>query len=642
MRRGLFVSCALSAAFVSSLLVGCGGSSGGGGGGLAASTAATQSGSTATSTSGSPAATTSSAAAGVSSAAPTTPGTPGPTGPDTAPPEVVLTSPTRGQHTTQAQVLVEGTVTDQTGVAYFLLNGQPVLPGAGGAFREVVTLTPGLNVIELEAADPLGQRRRTVVPVVSGQFLPEASVVGDALAVRMNRPAFQAIERVAAQQLGGQNLGAMILAQNPLYTGSAGLADVQVDATGASFGTPALTLDPQQGSLRVRAELPAIDVRVRCHGQVIGIPYGVNVSVTATRAILVADAVVSVGAQGQVTTALQNVQVTLDGFRFDIGGIPTFLENLARDAVRRLIERQVQRQVEQVVPAEINRAIAGANGPITQLVMGRPVTLHLIPRAVAFDPQGCSIATDGDLTTTPLPGLALPTTPGSLATPGARPTHGTTPAVHMSINDDFLNRIGHAAWRSGLTHLVVNQATAVQAGMPAWLPLDAFLLQLFFPSIASQLNGSDPIEIEVGQATPFMFQTRPAPGLIEASVGDMTVSIYVAPAGRPRQLVLRAGTQVRVPVAPALVPGPNGTTLVRIDVTGRPLIKTDVFEAPLGQLPEVAIETFFDFVMPPVIQLLPRAWSGFPLPTYPGLVLSNVQGLADGPSQDFVTIRGDL
>lgn len=609
---------------------GCGGGGGGGGGRSAASAAALSS--------ATPTSTTSTATSG-STTAPggtTTPGG-GAGGPDTAPPVIALTSPTRGLHTTQTMLSVEGTVTDQTGVAYLIVNGTPVLPGPGGAFAHVLTLAPGLNVVEVEAADPLGHRTRTVLPVVAGAFLPEASPVGDALAARLNRPAFDAIERVAAQQLGGVDLAQMIMAQNPLFSGSYLVASIDVNATGASFGTPTLDLDPRQGGLGVSVDLPSIDVQVRVTGQGLGfIPINIGVSVTADRATLTGTAGVQVAPGGVVTTTLQNVQVSLQNFRFDIGGIPTILEDLARDAVRRLVERQVQAQVERIVPAEVNKAIAGANGPITQTVLGKPVTLHVIPKAVVFDTNGCSVLCDGDVSMTPIAGL--PTTPGSLATPGAAPAHATTPALHLSVNDDLLNRVGHAAWRGGLMTMAIDQAAAQQLGLPAWLPMDAFMLQVFFPQLVGHVNPLDPLELEISTGTPLLFNTLPAgQGLLEAGVGDLTVSIYVAPAGRPRELVLRVGAQVKVGISPSM----QGNTL-KVDVVGAPTIKTDVFETPIVALNEVAVENFVDFVLPPVIQLLPRAFSGFPLPVYPGVNPTNVQATPDGPAGDFVTIRGDL
>lgn len=634
MRITTFGAAALAAASLS--FVACSGGGSSKGSASAASTASATSGISQT-TSAITAGTSSSTGAGSTSG--TLPAGPVASGPDTEPPLLVITAPRRGTFATVQQIDVEGTITDQTGVAYFVINGDPVTPGPSGAFRHTLPLVHGLNVISLEAADPLGQRTRSALSVISGDYLPEASVVRDAVTTRLNEPAFDAIERVAAQQLGGANLGAQIMAQNPLYTGSAGLASVTVEATAASFGTPQLNLDPQTGGLLVQAEISNVDVTVRAFGNVLGIGYSLTTNVTADKARLEALGVVNVQA-GQVTTTLQNVVVNLDNFRFDINGVPGFLENLARDAVRRLIERQVRQQVETIVPQEINKAIAGANGPINQTVLGRATQLHMIPVAVVFDDQGATVVADGDLTMAPPAGvtLNLPTTPGSLTTPGTAPVFGTQKAFYAAINDDFLNRIGHAAWRGGLMNLKIDDAfLRAQPSMPSWLSLDAYLLQIFFPSLRGQLNPLDPIEIEISSLTPPVFKTQPAPGLLDLGLGELTFSVYVAPVGGVRQLVLEASIQLEANLAPELNQGK-----VRLRVAGQPLVRTDVSKMPLARFDPLGVENFVDFIIPPVLQLFAAVWSGYPLPTHPALNLRGVDFLRSGPGQDFVSVEGDL
>jgi len=616
-------------ALAGATILGCGSGGGGSSGGMSTAAATT---------SATPSPTGSATPSPTSSTA--TPGTTPPvaSGPDTSPSVVTLTSPQRGEHTTQTAIMVTGTAVDQSGVSYLVVNGAAVLVGANGAFAAAVPVVSGLNVIELRCGDALGHEARTVLPVLAGAFLPETSNVSDAVAVRLNRPAFDAIERLAATQLGGVNLAQMIMAQNPLFSGNYLLADVTVTAQSATFGAPTLDLTPVAGGLRVHVELPNIDVRVRAAGRLVSlVNYSLNVAVTADKATLDAVAVVSV-ANGVVTTTLQNTTVTLDNFRFDIGGIPTFLENLARNAVKNLIQDQIKKQVETIVPREVNKAIAGATGPIVQTVLGRQVTLVLVPKLVLFDADGALVITDGDLRVPPLAGVTPPTSPGSLITAGGRPSHGPTPSFHASLNDDMLNRVGHAAWKSGLMNMKIDQTAAVGLGLPAWFPMDAFLLQIFFPQLVGQVNPADPLELELSTGAPATFRTLAAPGLLEAGLGDLTIAVYVAPAGRPRQLVLKVGVQALLPVSPSL----GANNVLKVDVSGRPTIKTDVFETPLVALNELAIENFVDFIAPPVLQLLPRAWSGFPLPLYPGVSPRNVQFTRDGPANDWVTIKGDL
>lgn len=619
-------------ALAGAAFVGCGGGGGGSSGGASTTTAATTSSTPSPTASSTPSPTSSTATPGATTTPPVA------SGPDTSPPVVTLTSPRRGEHTTQTAIMVTGTAVDQSGVSYLVVNGAAVLVGANGSFAAAVPVVSGLNIIELRCGDALGHEARTVLPVIAGAFLPETSNVADAVAVRLNRPAFDAIERLAATQLGGVNLAQMIMAQNPLFDGNYLLATVTVTAQSATFGAPTLDLTPVAGGLRVHVELPTIDVRVRAAGRLVSlVNYGLNVAVTADKATLDAVAVVTV-TNGVVTTTLQNTTVTLDNFRFDIGGIPTFLENLARNAVKNLIQDQVKKQVETIVPREVNKAIAGATGPIVQTVLGRQVSLVLVPKLVLFDADGALVITDGDLRVPPLAGVTPPTSPGSLVTAGGRPSHGVTPAFHASLNDDLLNRVGHAAWKSGLMNMKIDQTAAVGLGLPAWFPLDAFLLQIFFPQLAGHVNPADPLELELSTGAPATFRTLPTPGLLEAGLGDLTIAVYVVPAGRPRQLVLKVGVQAQLPVVPSL----GANNVLKVDVSGRPTIKTDVFETPLVALNELAIENFVDFIAPPVLQLLPRAWSGFPLPLYPGVTPRNVQFTRDGPANDWVTIKGDL
>jgi hypothetical protein len=68
-----------------------------------------------------------------------------------------------------------------------------------GAFAEVVPLTPGLNTIVVEAFNKGYRSSKASLSVVSGQFLPDTQAVPDALAVRLNASALDAIGTAAAE-----------------------------------------------------------------------------------------------------------------------------------------------------------------------------------------------------------------------------------------------------------------------------------------------------------------------------------------------------------------------------------------------------------------------------------------------------------
>jgi len=70
------------------------------------------------------------------------------------PPLINIIGPKDGELLNSKTVVVEGKVTDDTGVKELLINGQDV-PISEGSFKNVLPLNEGENVIEIEAIDVL-------------------------------------------------------------------------------------------------------------------------------------------------------------------------------------------------------------------------------------------------------------------------------------------------------------------------------------------------------------------------------------------------------------------------------------------------------------------------------------------------------
>src|SRR5581483_6929278 len=168
-------------------------------------------------------------------------------------PTITVSSPQRGEFMTQPVAKVEGKVTDPVGVAMLTIQGNPVTFTSAGVFAEVVPLTPGLNTIVIEAFNAGFRSSKESLSVVCGPFLPDTQNVTDALALRLNQSALDAIAVAAASQLGGATLAQQIMARNPLYQNTISalgltIASAQVDCQSASFGNPTLKLTAIQGA----------------------------------------------------------------------------------------------------------------------------------------------------------------------------------------------------------------------------------------------------------------------------------------------------------------------------------------------------------------------------------------------------------
>lgn len=84
-------------------------------------------------------------------------------------PRLVLLNPPAASETLDASLNVEG-ITDKD--ATLFINGQPVLVGDDGKFKESVTLQPGINVINIKAVNRFKKEKTETVSV---QFNPSDS-----------------------------------------------------------------------------------------------------------------------------------------------------------------------------------------------------------------------------------------------------------------------------------------------------------------------------------------------------------------------------------------------------------------------------------------------------------------------------------
>ena len=433
-----------------------------------------------------------------------------------------------------------------------------------------------------------------------------------------------------------------ILAANPLYKGKIGPIKVEVNATSASSGNATVDLAPGPQGLRVSAVVP--NLRIQCRVRVkIGFLPSVNLTtvVTASRAVLTATAVVDVSGGGGLSTALQNVSVRLEGFYVNVRNLNRVFEQPIQSSVRRLVEKSVTGMVQTEVPRTINTALSG--GFVTQQqLLGRQTTIQFLASRVEFDGEGVTLTARGAASvrrlsgTPPLPpgGVDL----GSLKAPArGTPTLTRAKDVQASLNVDLLNRMGYAAWKGGLFDMELDQQAIQSLGLTPGLQLDGLMLASMFPQLEGMVRPNDPVVLVVSAGAPAVFTTRPAPDLLELALGDLTLSVFMAPAGQPRELVLRVGFQVRADVALRV-----DRNLLVPQISRLPDLKIDVFEAPLAPVSPIGMETFGQFIVPVLIQHQRQLMPGIPIPVVPGLAPRNVVVERDQAAPTFLNASGDL
>lgn len=169
---------------------------------------------------------------------------------DTTPPVVAIAAPPDGALTTEASVLVTGTVTDASPIASFSLQGIPTPLAPDGSFSATVPLASGSQAITASATDAAGHTGTAAVGVTRGEApaisiaspAPGALLAGSPAAISGTvfgtAPVNVVVNGVVAAVTGGS-----FSASVPLVEGPNTLVATATNAFGEASASAAVTLD---------------------------------------------------------------------------------------------------------------------------------------------------------------------------------------------------------------------------------------------------------------------------------------------------------------------------------------------------------------------------------------------------------------
>jgi hypothetical protein len=151
---------------------------------------------------------------------------------DTQGPTITLNNLHDGQVVSASPLNVTGTVTDDSGVSAFTLNGTAVTLGGGGAFQKSVSLVAGPNTLTFAATDCEGNSRQLQITVFLGGTPPQVVVLS---------PVEGAFSKTATVVVSGT------------ASGSSAIASVVVNGVAATLSgnnwTASLTFPPVGGTV---------------------------------------------------------------------------------------------------------------------------------------------------------------------------------------------------------------------------------------------------------------------------------------------------------------------------------------------------------------------------------------------------------
>jgi hypothetical protein len=273
---------------------------------------------------------------------------------------------------------------------------------------------------------------------------------------------------------------------------------------------------------------------------------------------------------GSLALDISGTEVALDGFDYDVEGIPDFVEDWFEGRVRTLAEDTVRDALADFVvpslfdPAALRRTVE---------VLGAPIDVGLKLNAASVTSAGLDLRAD-----------ATATAPQAIhPEPAVRPTAGAVSTIDGSDLDvaagvDLLNRLLHATWAAGVLDLTLDEASGLGAG----LPLKVALLAAALGDAADGIPLDTPVVLSLRPLLPPVARLEKGDRPLVVETGDLLLDVGTAEHGTLVTVALHfvARGAVQVETLEAITLDPDLAVEVHADVA----------ETPRGAVDEAAVE----------------------------------------------------
>jgi hypothetical protein len=326
------------------------------------------------------------------------------------------------------------------------LDGAAIAYDAG-AFSSTYTPSRGTNRVTLTGRSRAGTVYETHNAVIAGAFAPPDAPIARGVAARVNKGGLDRLGALAAAALTVDALRPALVTGEPLTAWSEGDTTVLVEITDLAFERPEIGIAPRDGSGRLSLALHALDLGVALDATSGRLSASLTQRATADRVQVTGDLAVRV-VDGAVRTSLTNVDVKLDGLRFDTSRLPSWLQGSFTDLVIQVVLEGVLRGVlPDIVPPIVDAQLATLDLSVDLTLAGRSIRAAARIADAGFDPDGLRI--DADVSVT-VDGALARTAPGYLSSPLTEPSPDRRADLALAVRDDVLNLAAFHAWRADL------------------------------------------------------------------------------------------------------------------------------------------------------------------------------------------------
>lgn len=522
-----------------------------------------------------------------------------------------MTSPEAGAWTTAGSAGVTGTAENVESVSVLLApEGEGVdAQRTGQNWQGSVTLARGINVVEAQALDLHGDTQFRRHGVLAGDFGNPDDGVKDALAVRVNQSGLDKVGDMVADYMTPELVTTSATAMNPVYTDSYGLwgwdaVTISADIDSVSFDRPQIQFEPTSGLLDLTATLPNLFVDAQAYGDVVGIDFDSDVTMSASSAVLTASVAVDI-VDGDIAVTLTDCTVEFKDFAYDTSLLPGDIEAyILVDTIRSTVEEMLVSKINEMVPELLSSTLAGLDPSFSTDILDHTVDMSFGFADATIDRDGIALDLDVDVG---MDYTGSRTYAGYLSAPKVSPTVDTHADIAAGFSDNVLNMVLFQAWRAG----VLDMSLSTYDGS-----LDAAMLILL---------KADEGTISTSASLPPVL-VESAAGLPQIQMSEMLVTIDTPGGDLGDHIVVAMSLWIEVEM---VIEG--GELVLSL---GEPTIVMDVRESDWGASNESTTNLLADALPIDVILTLLGDIS-FPLPSLYGITVES--GAADRDASGYYT-----
>ncbi len=414
-------------------------------------------------------------------------------------PVVALTSPLAASWWSEDTIDVTGRWENVDTVT---VNALPATLAEDGTFHTPLPLGRGLNLIEalgVSSEDSTFDR----IAVLAGPWMDPAQPIDEGLLLRLNDSGLDLATDYAAGLVNPETLNESVTAQNPVYEDSYGLwgwdaVEISGDIEEITFSKVQIEATPSSGLMALEVTIPDLYVDLQAYGEIIGIDFDTDASLSSTKAVITGDLLLDVDGAGGLAVALSGPQVDLKGFSYDTSLLPWDIEDhLFVDSVRDAVEGLLIEKIEELVPPLLEDLLTGLDLSFELDLMGAPLTITAEFTRAAIDRDGVALST---LVNASAPPVGDKVYSGFLGSRSTTPDLDTRSPVSGAISDDLVNRILFEAWRAGVLDMFLSTADGSLQPL-LLLPLKAeegsIQLTANLPPVAIEVDGG--LQLQVGE-----------------------------------------------------------------------------------------------------------------------------------------------